>query len=808
MFCDKCGSENREGAEFCTHCGLKLPKENITISPAVQASPPQSEDNERGGSYIELFKQAVSKRYEIIRQLGRGGMAVVYLARDNRLERDVAMKLLPQELTFDENFAQRFIREARISAKLSHPNIIQIHDVDSESGFYYYTMAFIDGVSLGQIIRQKGALNPRIIARLGIQVCFALQHAHEKGVIHRDIKPENILINKKRQPIVVDFGIAKAITDTKLSVAGAFIGTPQYMSPEQIKGDEVDSRSDIYSLGCLLYEMAVGRPPFNDSEHTSLIYKQVHSIPDSPHAVTPEVPAALSGIIMQALAKNPKNRPQSAAELGKMLHEAFFAGTASAENHLQKPESPASAPNRMDSVPEQPVREKAESTVLMPGASPDFVRKKRDDTAIAPSSGENTQVRGDFESKGNIPHSDKNIEQDMTPPEKKGKKRILYGIIGTALLGITALVFYKAIPSFLHNSQPEQRSARVVIPEKKQAQQELEGTSHVQEPSQSQKNQESQSSSTGNASAMKPDELKNNSPEPIVSGSVAKGEDSPNHQKIEPKENRNISPATPQKKPAPSEPPKVVIKSEPVKQEERIIEKPVQKPAAKVTAQIIWMDIPGGTFTMGENPGDNGPAHTVTVSSFEISRDEITVKQYAVFLASTGHEKPLEWETQIENPERPVVFVSWYDAAAFAKWAGGRLPAEAEWEYGAKGAQEGAPYPWGNDSPEGRANYRHPFEKGAGWTKYLMKPGMFPPNRFGLNDMAGNVWEWCEDWDGKYTEAAAVNPSGPSAGQARIIRGGAWNSGGSQIRTSMRGRDVPSGREPHIGFRIARGGKR
>ena len=209
MFCDKCGAENRDEADFCISCGSKIPK-NLSSVRSKENNTPVSPSENGKTEYIERFKSAVSHRYKIIKELGRGGMAIVFLAEDNRLERKVALKLLPQELSHDESLATRFLREAKTAAQLFHPNIIQIHDVEMNGEFYYFSMAYIEGVPLDQILKSGGPLKPRVVAQLGVMVSFALQHAHEKGVIHRDIKPENIIINKKRQPIVVDFGIAKA----------------------------------------------------------------------------------------------------------------------------------------------------------------------------------------------------------------------------------------------------------------------------------------------------------------------------------------------------------------------------------------------------------------------------------------------------------------------------------------------------------------------------------------------------------------------------------------------------------------------
>jgi formylglycine-generating enzyme required for sulfatase activity len=214
---------------------------------------------------------------------------------------------------------------------------------------------------------------------------------------------------------------------------------------------------------------------------------------------------------------------------------------------------------------------------------------------------------------------------------------------------------------------------------------------------------------------------------------------------------------------------------------------------------------------MGDAQGDlepelmARPVHRVTLSPFELSRDEVTVAQYALFLTATGHQPPANWDEQKKRPNRPVVFVSWHDAFAFAKWAGARLPTEAEWEYAARGGMESTGYPWGDATPEGRANYGRDWAKGAGWITSLTEPGAYPPNRYGLNDMSGNVWEWCADWFGPYDARVAVNPPGATSSQnGRVVKGGAWNSASKQVRSAIRGGPDPASSNANIGFRIAK----
>ncbi len=825
MFCDRCGVENRDEAEFCSGCGARITRipRSTTVSPdagTVSAAAGDS-SSPAHASYLARFREAVSGRYDIIRQLGRGGMAIVFLARDKRLEREVALKLLPQEFTHDENFALRFLREAKISASLAHPNIVPIFDVDHTGGFYYYTMAFVDGVSLAQIIRQSGAINPKVIARLGIQVCFALQHAHDKGIVHRDIKPENILINKKRQPVVVDFGIAKAMRDSTLSQTGMFIGTPLYMSPEQIRGRDLDGRSDIYSLGCLLYEMAVGTPPFRDLEHTALLYNQVHVTPPAPDTVQPSVPKALSDIIMLALSKEPEHRPQSAAGLAKLLHEAFTGEKAAVSpkpEDAAKPSKPArEAENPPSAAPRQaPPPEIGETAVMSESSAPESPRNPDEPSAPHGEGGDKTVILKPRreENHASVPE----VSRDRAGEEssgKKGRKWLALGAAALLALGLTGYGLFRMLgapgqvpgsgeetmtvtPSAEtapESSSPEETPSPPTVETPQRVGSAPSGAGNPSNPGSGTVPAAPSGSRTdaGSPSATPTSPAPGNRAESLPAAS-------PRDSRIEASAPRVAS--TPEERAqSPLRTPQTASPGTPA---------PVQKPG-KLTASIAWMKITGGTFTMGDTVGDLmetcRPVHTVTISTFELSRDEVTVRQYAVFLQATGYSPPPEWEAQMENPEHPVVYVSWHDAVTFAIWAGARLPTEAEWEYAARGGAEGKKYPWGDESAGGRANCRHPFEGGAGWKKFLGSPGMFSANGFGLNDMAGNVWEWCADRDGAYSASETINPKGSVSGSKRIVRGGAWNSGETAVRVAMRGGNDPATRAPHIGFRIARGGR-
>jgi serine/threonine-protein kinase len=245
-------------------------------------------------------------------------MADVFLARDQLLGRPVAVKVLFPEYATDPKFVERFRREAQAAANLNHPNIVSIYDWGEELGTYYIVMEYVEGQSLAQILRRDGSLTVEQVTRVALDVAGALGFAHEGGVVHRDVKPGNVLVSPKGEMKVADFGIATAMTanaDANLTQTGAVMGTATYFSPEQAQGHKVDHRSDLYSLGVLLYEMLVGQPPFTGETPVSIAYKHVQEpvVPVTDHGV--EIPPALAAITMKLLSKNPDNRYPSAGAL-------------------------------------------------------------------------------------------------------------------------------------------------------------------------------------------------------------------------------------------------------------------------------------------------------------------------------------------------------------------------------------------------------------------------------------------------------------------------------------------------------------
>jgi eukaryotic-like serine/threonine-protein kinase len=258
-----------------------------------------------------------ANRYTVERPIARGGMADVYLARDQVLDRLVAVKVLFPEFARDPSFVERFRREAHSAASLNHPNIVGVYDWGQEHGTYFIVMEYVEGRSLRDIIRAEGHLPPFEVARIGAEIADALSFAHRHGVVHRDIKPGNVLITAAGQVKLTDFGIAANPADATqgLTQTGAVMGTATYFSPEQAQGFTVDGRSDVYSLGVVLYEMATGVPPFTGESPVAVAMKHVREVPRMPSSMQPDLPPVLESIILAAMAKSVDARYQSAEDL-------------------------------------------------------------------------------------------------------------------------------------------------------------------------------------------------------------------------------------------------------------------------------------------------------------------------------------------------------------------------------------------------------------------------------------------------------------------------------------------------------------
>jgi predicted Ser/Thr protein kinase len=259
--------------------------------------------------------QVLLDRYEVGRLLGAGGMAEVFEGRDRLLSRRVAIKVPLAQHAHDPEFAHRFRREAQTAASLSHPGVVAVYDTGSENGTHFIVMEYVEGRTLKDVIRAEAPLYPDRAAEITADVCSALAAAHARGLVHRDVKPANIMLMPDGRVKLMDLGIARAAASETLTQTAAMLGTAQYLSPEQAQGQAVDYRSDLYSLGCCLYEMLTGTVPFRGATPVAIAYRHVREDPAPPRLLNPDIPASLEAVCLKAMAKRPENRYQTAAEL-------------------------------------------------------------------------------------------------------------------------------------------------------------------------------------------------------------------------------------------------------------------------------------------------------------------------------------------------------------------------------------------------------------------------------------------------------------------------------------------------------------
>ena len=272
--------------------------------------------------------KSVGDRYQIEEIIGSGGMSTVFKATDPNLKRVVAVKMIHPHMSMDEDFIRRFEEEAKGVAQLRHPHIVQVYDFDHDEDAYYMILEFVPGESLAEYLarleKSDRQMSNQEVVKYGSQICQAVDYAHQRGLIHRDLKPANVMLNVYGEAILMDFGIAKIVGGTRHTATGAVIGTAMYMSPEQIKGMEIDHRTDIYSLGVMLFEMVSGKPPFQADSAMTLMMMHVNDPVPNLSQLRPDVPRGLVDVIEKALSKDRNDRYQSAAEMASALESALL----------------------------------------------------------------------------------------------------------------------------------------------------------------------------------------------------------------------------------------------------------------------------------------------------------------------------------------------------------------------------------------------------------------------------------------------------------------------------------------------------
>ncbi len=332
MKCPKCQADHAEEARFCGNCGFSLrsptpqPPASHASTPShmPQASSPPFEIPKQDEISTQILPTPVkglrrgaifAKRYEIIEELGRGGMGRLYRALDTKIAQEVALKVLRPEISRDQNIIDRFSNELKTSRRIAHKNVCRMYHLGEEAGTYYIVMEYIPGQDLQSMIHMTKQFSTETVLSVAKQICDGLAEAHRLGVIHRDLKPGNIMIDREGNPRILDFGIARTLESEGLTEAGHLIGTPEYMSPEQAQDRGVEQQSDIYSLGVILYEMVTGQVPFTGETPVSISLKHIEEQPQNPRRLAPQIPEALSALILKCLEKKKENRFQSARDL-------------------------------------------------------------------------------------------------------------------------------------------------------------------------------------------------------------------------------------------------------------------------------------------------------------------------------------------------------------------------------------------------------------------------------------------------------------------------------------------------------------
>jgi serine/threonine protein kinase/Flp pilus assembly protein TadD len=313
--CPHCLSLNPEDSQYCSRCGSSLEKKEETISYA-----PDQEQLTKDRIHYSPGEN-FGRRYTIIEEVGRGGMGRVYKAEDNELGTTVALKVIKPKYSRDKRFIEGFKKETLLARSISHENVIRIHDIGEVEGTKYISMDYIKGQSLRDLIHSSGKLTVETAFKITFDICEALKAAHKKGIVHRDLKPQNIMIDKNGKAYIMDFGLAKAAQVQDVSAPGVIVGTPQYISPEQARGEKADQSSDIYALGTILYEMLTGKPVFEAKTTQGYFTKHLYEKPEDPSKLNPRIPQSLEKVILKCLEKDRSKRYQNTDDLLKYLNE-------------------------------------------------------------------------------------------------------------------------------------------------------------------------------------------------------------------------------------------------------------------------------------------------------------------------------------------------------------------------------------------------------------------------------------------------------------------------------------------------------
>ena len=790
MFCPACGKEVPANGQFCIHCGVGQGQPRSASAPEPKAPGTHPEDG---------LQAVLSGRYELKGEIGRGDTSLVYRAREIALDRLVALKTLQHQFHLDREFVRRFRRQTQWAAQLEHPHIVRIYALGQDPELSYFTMDLVPGGSLEHRLKATGAQDPDDIARWGREICAALAYAHGREFVHRALKPGNILLDADGRAVVSDFGLAR--DDDQFPSTAKAIGPLPYMSPEQALGQGLNTQSDLYSLGVVLYELATGSRPFKAADPVGMAYQHVHEAPEPPDSRNPHVPPWLRVIILHCLAKDPARR-YTAAALGQALadHGKPMSHRPGKGTRLSPASGSKGAKRSKVKTPKAagPRRGRWILTICL--------------GLLAVLGGvllgrqiEHEQGRDSLaQMRRQVDVQQRQARQLLGQVQENQQDDAAY--IEARKVGIQA-----AYEAYLA-AYPQGRHAREALRQLKALGQQGEQSQGQLASQRQDSTAYSQARQQGTRDAYEgyvqdyPQGVY--LPHALQALAALEAQQGDNRHLDTPPQKHAVAAA--------EAAPTVFRGPDQSTQSTAPAERPRAVPQARsgrlqnfwltgtVPIEMVWIE--PGSFARGSPSWETGrkdvegPQYEVAISQgFWLGKYELTQEQWE---AVQGH-SPSFYRGRL----RPVESVSWNDVEALLRRLNAvegariyRLPTEAEWEYACRAGSAGR---WSFGDNE-RALAQYAWFDGNKTASGTQPVGTRRPNAWGLHDMHGNVREWCSDWYGSYSRAPLEDPSGPGTGLDRTHRGGGFNDSGLELRSASRNWNSPATRTPYLGVRLIR----